>query len=66
MAALAIDLSGLTGDIPKGAWVAVAHDWSRVLSYGSEMNKVFEKAHNGGEPDPIIIKIPETNTAVML
>jgi hypothetical protein len=66
VAARSIDFSSLIAEIPNGAWVALSHDGSNVISFGSDMNEVLEEARSSGESDPIIIRIPETPAAVML
>lgn len=66
MAALAFDFGALLKDIPRGAWVAVSSDQTRVVTFGADMREVLEEAHEKGEPDPIILRVPEAQSALML
>ena len=62
----AIDFSELLKDIPRGAWVALASDKSHVVAYGSDMHKVLSDAHDAGEGDPILMRVPECASALVL
>jgi hypothetical protein len=62
----ALDFSALLKDIPRGAWVALSEDAKRVLSYGSDINKVLQDAKDEGEDKPTIMRVPETSTSLML
>lgn len=66
MAALAIDFGALLKDVPRGAWVAIARDQARVIVYGADMRDVLEKARATGEVDPIIMRVPEAESALIL
>ncbi len=60
------DLSRLLADIPKGAWVALSHDEKRVIAHGPELQQVLEKARQAGEPDPVVVRVPETTGVALL
>ncbi len=62
----ALDFTELLKDIPRGAWVAISEANNRVVSYGSDVNKVLMDAKSQGEADPIILRVPETSTSLML
>jgi hypothetical protein len=66
MAASAIDFSRLLSGIPRGAWVAISQDHERVLAFGSDMRKVVEEAQRAGEPLPIIVRVPESTSCLVL
>lgn len=66
MAAVAIDFSRLLSGIPRGAWVAISQDRDRVLAFGSDMRKVIEDAKGKGEPLPIIVRVPESPSCLVL
>ncbi len=66
MAALAFDFGALLKDIPRGAWVAISGDQTRVVTFGADMREVLDDAHKKGELDPIILRIPEAQSALML
>lgn len=65
-AAPPINFPRLLKDIPRGAWVAISADEKRVVAYGAEMRAVLEEAKAKGEKHPLITRVPETNSAVML
>ena len=52
--------------IPRGAWVAVSSDGERVIAYGAELRDVIDEARKKGEADPIIARVPETTSALLL
>ncbi len=66
MAALAIDFGTLLRGIPKGAWVAISENQERVVAYSADMHDVLEQARRLGEADPIILRVPESESALML
>jgi len=48
----------LLAEIPKGDWVALAHDETRVVAYGAELQNVVRRAKESGEDDPVVIRVP--------
>jgi hypothetical protein len=66
MPILAIDFKTLFSDIPRGAWVAISNDETHVIAYGADMRTVLEDARAKGESNPIITRVPESESAVML
>lgn len=63
----ALDLAELLKDVPRGAWVAISvNNGARVIAYGSDINRVLADARLKGESDPIIMRVPETSTSLML
>jgi Family of unknown function (DUF5678) len=64
MASMAIDFSELLKDVPKGAWVAISHDRTRMVNYGSDLSDVLNEAKNLGEQDPIVTKVPQSQNAL--
>ena len=66
MESKAVDFSRLLENVPKGAWVAISHDETRVVSYSSQLDDAIRKAHDAGEEDPIILRVPETTGALLL
>lgn len=65
-AAPPLNLSRLLKDIPRGAWVAISPRTETVVAYGADMRRVLEDAKSKGEPHPIMTRVPETASAVML
>jgi hypothetical protein len=64
--ALAFDFGSLLKDIPRGAWVAISSDQTRVVTFGAEMREVLEEARKKGEQDPIILRVPEAQSNLMM
>lgn len=62
----AIDLAELLRGIPRGAWVAISMDHEKVIAFGSELRAVLEQAKAKGEPDPLVTRVPESTSALML
>jgi hypothetical protein len=62
----AIDLAKLLKDIPRGAWVAISADHERVITYGSEARQVLKSAQELGEKNPILVRVPESSTVLMM
>lgn len=60
------DLSKVLAGIPKGSWVAISHDEERVLAYASDLEEAIQKAKEAGEENPIVIRVPETEVALLL
>ncbi len=60
------DVSKLLADVPKGAWVALSRDEERVIAYAAELQEALRKAKEAGENDPIITRVPETETSTLL
>jgi hypothetical protein len=66
MLAAVKDVSKLLVGIPKGAWVALSKDEEHVLAYAAELLDVLKKANESGEKDPIIIRIPESDSSTLI
>jgi hypothetical protein len=66
MLAAVKDVSKLLVDIPKGAWVALSRDEEHVIAYAAELLDVLKKARDAGETDPIIIRIPESDSSTLI
>lgn len=64
MAAVAINLSDILKDIPRGAWVALWH--YRVVAYGADMQQVLAESRRKGIKDPLIVKVPDRPESLFL
>jgi hypothetical protein len=53
-------------DIPRGSWVALSKDEEHVIAYGAELMDVLEKSREAGERDPIILRIPESDSLTLI
>ncbi len=60
------DLSKLLAGVPRGAWVALSRDEERVLAFASELQEVLKKAKDLGEDDPIVTRLPEEGSSLLL
>ena len=60
------DLSKLLAGLPKGSWVALSHDEEKVVSYAAELADALEKAKEKGEPNPVVIRVPEKSLGALL
>ena len=60
------DLSKLLATVPRWSWVALSSDEERVLAYAANLDEALQKAKQTGEKDPVVIRVPETDVAVLL
>jgi hypothetical protein len=60
------DVSSLLGDIPRGAWVALSKDETKVVAYAAELQEVLLKAREAGEENPVVLRVPEADAATLL
>lgn len=66
MAAATIDYPELLKDLPAGAWVAISENLNEVIAYAAEIQTVIERAHELGEDDPLIVRVPEQAVTLFL
>lgn len=62
----AVDLTELLKGIPRGAWVAISSRHEKVVAFGAELRAVLEEAKQKGEKDPLVTRVPESASALML
>lgn len=60
------DISKLLSGVPKGAWVALSKEEDRVIAYAAELQEVLAKAKDAGENDPVITRVPESDSPSLL
>ena len=60
------DISKLLAGIPKGAWVALSSDQERVVAYAAELQDAIRKAKSAGEADPIMVRVPEVESIMLV
>ena len=51
---------------PPNGWVAFSEDESRVVAYGASYEEVVSKAELAGVADPVLVKVPEDWTAMVM
>lgn len=66
MAPAVSDFGRLLAGVPPGAWVALSHEEDRVVAFAAEMKEAIRKAHEAGEPNPIVLRVPHVATALAL
>ena len=60
------DLGKLLKDIPPGAWVAISRMSGAVLAYSADMQSAIEQAKAKGEDQPVIIRVPDVQAALLV
>jgi hypothetical protein len=60
------DISKILSGVPKGAWVALSGDEERVLAYASDLAEVVKQANDLGESDPVIVRVPENPSSLVV
>jgi hypothetical protein len=66
MSTTMIDLTQLLKGIPSGAWVAISENQHIVLSYGIDPQAVLNEAQSKGEAHPLMVRVPDQNSAMFL
>ncbi|MFZ3214889.1 MAG: hypothetical protein WA192_02410 [Candidatus Acidiferrales bacterium] len=59
------DISKLLVSVPKGAWVALSSDESRVVAFAAELQDALAKAKELGEPNPVVMRVPEEGNSTL-
>ena len=62
----AIDIEKLTEGVPRGSWVALSPTGDRRIAHDESLDGVMSKSEAEGEPLPLIIRVPETATTLIL
>ena len=60
------DLSKLLSRVSKGSWAALSKDEERLVAYAPTLPEVLEKAKKAGEDNPVVIRVPESESVVFL
>jgi hypothetical protein len=66
MAATIADLSELLKDIPAGAWVAISEKQHKAIAFGVDAQAVLNEAQEKGEKLPLMVRVPDRNSAMFL
>lgn len=66
MATTIADLSDLLKDIPAGAWVAISERQHKTIAFGVDARAVLNEAKEKGEQLPLMVRVPDRNTAMFL
>jgi len=60
------NISKLLANVPRGSWVAISQDEERLIAYGAELSDVLKRAKEKGEQDPIVTRVPESDSITLL
>jgi hypothetical protein len=60
------DFVSLLQGIPAGAWVAISEREHRVIAFGPDALSVHNQAIQAGELHPLMVRVPDQNTAMFL
>ena len=66
MATTIADLSDLLKDIPAGAWVAISERLHKAIAFGVDAQAVLDEARKQGEKLPLMVRVPDQNSAMFL
>jgi hypothetical protein len=66
MATIPLDLAALLEGIPEGAWVAISEEARIVVSYAADFQTALSLAHERGENDPLVLRVPEQANTLFL
>lgn len=50
----------------SGKWVTLTRDETTILGVGNTIEEALKKAEEQGEALPVLLKVPEQNTAAIL
>jgi hypothetical protein len=60
------DISALLAAVPKGSWAALSNDEERVVAYAADLQDALKLAHEKGEADPVVIRVPDAGNVSLL
>lgn len=55
----ALDLQGLTENVPHGEWAAISSTRDRLVAHAGTVEEAIRKARDQGEDKPLIVHVPE-------
>jgi hypothetical protein len=59
MVTAALDPSTLLKGLPEGAWVAISVGSQKVVAYAADLQTAIDMAHERGENNPLVMRVPE-------
>ena len=62
----ALDIERLTEGVPRGRWVAIASTRDHRVATGADVDEAIRNAQAEGEDEPIVIRVPESDAALVL
>ncbi|MGA3080551.1 MAG: hypothetical protein ABSD44_04105 [Terracidiphilus sp.] len=64
MATTIADLPELLNGVPAGAWAAISESQHKTLAYGVDVQAVRNEAIEKGESLPLLVRVPDQNSAM--
>jgi len=58
-------LARLLSGIPRGKWAAIRHDRAEVIGHDDTADAAQALAHDAGDDDPIVVKVPEASDSML-
>ena len=62
----ALDIEKLTEGVPRGRWVAIASTPDRRVATGADLDEAIRNARAAGTDEPLVIRVPESDAALIL
>jgi hypothetical protein len=62
----AVNVNHLLKDLPRGEWAAISRRESKVVAHGTDLRDVLRQAAEHGEPNPLVVKVPESSNALVV
>lgn len=60
-----IDLTSVLKDAPRGEWLALSFARDRIVAHALTLTAAKEAAHNLGELNPIMMKVPPPHALIL-
>jgi hypothetical protein len=64
MSKLVKNFAEILNGLPAGAWVAISEKQHLAIAYGTDARSVLNEAREKGEPIPLMVRVPESDTAL--
>ena len=61
----ATDFTAILKDAPVGEWIALSSDQQRIVATAKTLESAIASAHDLGEEDPVMMKIPPVGALVL-
>jgi hypothetical protein len=58
--------ASLLKDLPASAWVAISEEQNRVVAYAAELQAALDLSRERGEPNPLVMRVPEESATLIL
>ena len=66
MATAPLDLASILKGIPEGEWVAISEKNQEVVAYSADFQTALNHAHEMGETDPLLMRVPDQSSILFL